>query len=185
MPSSAKTLIEALDWHVAAHPDQIHVRFLRGDDDIQELTYAGLRRAADDVAAGLRELGLAHGETVAIMLPTCLEFFFAYFGILIAGGVPVPIYPPARLNQIEEHLKRQAAVLTNALAKVLITVPEAKTLARYLRAQNPVPGPRGHHRRSTAGRAWAIMARGQRRGLGVHSIHLRQYGQSERGNADP
>ena len=135
MPSSAKTLIEALDWHVAAHPDQIHVRFLRGDDDIQELTYAGLRRAADDVAAGLRELGLAHGETVAIMLPTCLEFFFAYFGILIAGGVPVPIYPPARLNQIEDHLKRQAAVLTNALAKVLITVPEAKTLARYLRAQ--------------------------------------------------
>jgi 1-acyl-sn-glycerol-3-phosphate acyltransferase len=135
MPTEATTLIEVLDWHVAAHPDKIHVRFLRGDDDIQELTYAGLRRAADDVATGLRELGLAHGETVAIMLPTCLEFFYAYFGILIAGGVPVPIYPPARLNQIEDHLKRQAGVLTNAVAKVLITVPEAKTLARYLRAQ--------------------------------------------------
>ena len=135
MPTQANTLIEALDWHVAAHPEQIHVRFLRGDDDIQELTYAGLRRAADDVATGLRELGLAHGETVAIMLPTCLEFFYSYFGILIAGGVPVPIYPPARLNQIEDHLKRQAAVLTNAVAKVLITVPEAKTLARYMRAQ--------------------------------------------------
>jgi acyl carrier protein len=135
MPTMATTLIEALDWHVAAHPEKIHVRFLRGDDDIQELTYADLRHAADEVATGLREIGLAHGETVAIMLPTCLEFFYAYFGILIAGGVPVPIYPPARLNQIEDHLKRQAGVLTNAVAKVLITVPEAKTLARYLRAQ--------------------------------------------------
>ena len=134
-PASAKTLIEALDWHAKVHPNQLHVRFLRGDNDIQELTYGALRGTAEEVAAGLRELGLAHGQPVGIMLPTSLEFFFAYFGILIAGGVPVPIYPPARRNQIEDHLKRQAGVLANAVATVLITVPEAKTMARYLRAQ--------------------------------------------------
>ncbi len=134
-PASAKTLIEALDWHAAVHPNQLHVRFLRDDTDTQELTYGDLRTTAQEVAAGLRELSLAHGQPVAIMLPTSLDFFFAYFGILIAGGVPVPIYPPARRNQIEDHLKRQAGVLANAVATVLITVPEAKTMARYLRAQ--------------------------------------------------
>ena len=30
------------------------------------------------------------------MLPTGRDYFFAYLGILLAGGVPVPIYPPFR-----------------------------------------------------------------------------------------
>ena len=36
------------------------------------------------------------GQTVAIMLPTGLGYFFSFLGILQAGGIPVPIYPPAR-----------------------------------------------------------------------------------------
>ncbi|OZA92651.1 MAG: hypothetical protein B7X57_07560, partial [Erythrobacter sp. 34-65-8] len=47
-------------------------------------------------AAGLQGLGLQPRQTVAIMLPTSREYFFAYFGVLLAGGIPVPIYPPAR-----------------------------------------------------------------------------------------
>ena len=66
------------------------------------------------------------------MLPTGRDFFVAFFAILYAGAVPVPIYPPMRMSQLEEHLRRQAAILRNAGARILITVPEARGAAALL-----------------------------------------------------
>ena len=71
------------------------------------------------------------------MLPTGPEYFHAYFGILLAGGIPVPIYPPARMSQIEEHVRRHAGILSNAEASILVTVPEARGVARLLEARVP------------------------------------------------
>jgi 1-acyl-sn-glycerol-3-phosphate acyltransferase len=70
-------------------------------------------------------------------MPTSLEFFATYFGILIAGGVPVPIYPPVRLAQLADHMRRQAGVLSSALARLLVTIPEAKPVGALLRGQVP------------------------------------------------
>ena len=69
------------------------------------------------------------------MLPTGRDYFFSFFGVLLAGGVPVPIYPPARPAQIEAHLRRHAGIVANCLAGILITVPEATRFARLLRTQ--------------------------------------------------
>src|ERR1019366_3040137 len=40
-------------------------------------------------------------------------------------------------GQLEEHLRRQAGILGNCLAAMLITVPEAGTVARLLQASTP------------------------------------------------
>ena len=74
-------------------------------------------------------------ERVAVMLPTGPDFFSCLFGILYAGGVPVPIYPPMRRSQVEEHLRRQARILGNAEACFLITGAEAQPIAALLRSQ--------------------------------------------------
>ncbi|MDP1536105.1 MAG: acyl-phosphate glycerol 3-phosphate acyltransferase, partial [Burkholderiales bacterium] len=74
-------------------------------------------------------------QMVALMLPTGPGYFYSFIGVLLAGGVPVPIYPPARPSQIEEHLRRHAGILSNALAVMLVTVPEAKSVARLLQSQ--------------------------------------------------
>src|SRR5262249_25230237 len=87
------------------------------------------------VAAGLQERGLQPGGAVAIMLPTSTEYFHCFLGVLLAGGIPVPIYPPARPSQIEEHLRRHAGILSNALTGILVTVPQAKPIALLLRPQ--------------------------------------------------
>ena len=134
-PSAAMTLVEALQWHVDAHPDRLHVLFYRTPEHTEQMTYAGLKVAALAICAGLGRRGLGQGQSVAIMLPTCLEFFHCYYGILLAGGVPVPLYPPARLSQLEDHLRRQAGILDSCLAPILITVPEAKLAARFLEAE--------------------------------------------------
>ncbi|MDP2111847.1 MAG: AMP-binding protein [Thiobacillus sp.] len=77
------------------------------------------------------------GDRVAIMLPTGREFFAAFYGALYAGCVPVPLYPPARPSQIEEHMRRIAGIVANAGATLLITDARAKPLGHLLRAQCP------------------------------------------------
>ncbi len=75
------------------------------------------------------------------MLPTGADYFYSFFGILMAGGIPVPIYPPARAAQLEDHMRRHARILDNCATHCLITVAEAQRVARLLRAQVPQPAP--------------------------------------------
>ena len=72
------------------------------------------------------------------MLPTGLDYFVAFFGAQLAGGIPVPLYPPARKSQIEDHLRRQAGILRTAGAEVLVTFPEVLTAGPP--AARPAPG---------------------------------------------
>ena len=136
-PTYARTLLDVLAWHRDHHSERVHLTYYDGDDRPHPLTHAALAEGAARVATRLRAAGLKRGATVAIMLPTGLEYFFAFFGVLIAGGVPVPIYPPARPQQLEDHLRRHARLLDNAGVRVLITLPEARPVARLLRAQVP------------------------------------------------
>src|ERR1019366_4741760 len=64
-----------------------------------------------------------------------LDCFGGFFGILYAGAVPVPIYPPMRMSQLEDYLRRQAGILRNAGARILINMPEGLRLAGLLRGQ--------------------------------------------------
>jgi 1-acyl-sn-glycerol-3-phosphate acyltransferase len=131
--ASAATLLDVLDWHVATHPQRLHVFLYENDGGEQEITYSALHEGAVKIASGLLDRNLQPGQTVAIMLPTSQEFLESFYGVLYAGGIPVPIYPPMRLSQIEDHLRRQAAILQNARARVLITVPEAQAFVRLLK----------------------------------------------------
>ena len=137
VPSNATTLVEVLEWQVEHHGDIEHVVFIDESRERHSLTYSDLSDMAQAVAAGLRSLGLEPGQTVGIMLPTSLNFFSAYFGVLYAAGVPVPMYPPFRKDQIEDHLRRQAGILNNAGARILISFPEAKNISRILKFEVP------------------------------------------------
>ncbi len=135
LPYKAETLNEMLQWHVQAHAQRTHI-YLYGDSEEPEIiSYLALSKGAEAIAAGLQEQGLSQGDTVAIMLPTGRDYLFSFFGILLAGAVPVPIYPPARPSQLEDHLRRHVRILDNAQSRLLITVPEARVVAGLLRAQ--------------------------------------------------
>jgi 1-acyl-sn-glycerol-3-phosphate acyltransferase len=134
-PATLTTLVDVLDWHAQQHGERLLVT-IESHEGVQptHLTYARLRSDALTVAAGLVERGCGAGDAVAVMLPTGSEFFAAFYGALYAGCVPVPLYPPARLAQLEDHLQRSAAILHNAEARLLITVNQAKPFAQLLRA---------------------------------------------------
>ncbi|HSE13509.1 MAG TPA: AMP-binding protein, partial [Rudaea sp.] len=135
-PNDAATLVDVLDWHARRHPDQVHIIY-SADAGEEPISYGLLWQRAQAFAGALRSRGLEPRQTVAIMLPTCPEYFYTFFGVLCAGGIPVPIYPPARPSQIEEHVRRHSGILSNAATSLLVTVAEARPLARLLKARVP------------------------------------------------
>ncbi|MBI4714860.1 MAG: AMP-binding protein, partial [Nitrospirae bacterium] len=74
LPESAATLIEVLLRHAEAQPDRVHLYLGRDDEKEEPMTYGELLQEGLKVANGLRQQGVGHGETVALMLPTSAEF---------------------------------------------------------------------------------------------------------------
>ncbi len=139
--ASARSLPEALLIHAELDPDRPHIHLRQEEGSLHTITYGALLQEATRVAEGLRARGVGANQPVSLMLPTSKEFFSSFFGILLAGGIPVPIYPPLRRDQIEEYAQRQGGILRNAGAQLLMVPREAEILARLL--QSTVPTLRG------------------------------------------
>ena len=69
------------------------------------LNYAQTNGAANQVAAGLQELGIQPGDKVALSCFNLPYFPIIYFGILKAGGVVVPLSVLLKKDEIAYHLQ--------------------------------------------------------------------------------
>jgi long-chain acyl-CoA synthetase len=76
-----------------------------------ELTYAELDDRSARLATLLREKGLQQGDRVGVMLPNVLEFPIAYYGVLRAGGVVVPMNVLLKRREIAFYLEDSGAEL--------------------------------------------------------------------------
>jgi 1-acyl-sn-glycerol-3-phosphate acyltransferase len=139
-PAATATLVEALEWHAAVHPGRAHIRLYDDDTAGEAIDYRTLLEAGRRRAAALQGLGVQAGQPVVLMLQTGADYFFSFFGALLAGAIPVPIYPPARPSQLEDHVRRQRGIIENCGAPVLVTMPEAKAVARLMQSGLPTLG---------------------------------------------
>src|SRR6266403_378054 len=132
----AETLIEVLRHRAVHDAERAHL-LITDDTDGGErsatLTFGELYAAGQRCAAELGRRGVPAGGRVALMLPTSRAFFVSYTGILLAGAIPVPIYPPFRADRIEEYAARQSAILNNAEVCLLLTFRRAEAVAKLLR----------------------------------------------------
>jgi 1-acyl-sn-glycerol-3-phosphate acyltransferase len=133
---SAETLIDVLRYRATHDAERAHL-LITEDSDAGErsftLTFGELYAAGNRCAAELARHGVPAGGRVAMMLPTSRAFFVSYAGILLAGAIPVPIYPPFRADRIEEYAARQSAILNNAEVCLLLTFRRAEAVAKLLR----------------------------------------------------
>jgi 1-acyl-sn-glycerol-3-phosphate acyltransferase len=135
--ATAETLLDVLRHRAAHDTDRPHLLITEDSGQSFTLTFGDLHAAAQRCAAELVRRGVPAGGRVALMLPTSREFFVSYAGILLAGAIPVPIYPPFRADRIEEYASRQAAILKNAEVCLLLTFRQAESVAKLLKPRVP------------------------------------------------
>jgi fatty-acyl-CoA synthase len=97
-----------------------------------ELYVATVRRDAQ-----LRALELSRGERVAVVIPDAADFVPTFLGTVRAGGVPVPLYPPAALGRLDAYLDNLAAISRVAAPVLLCTVSALVELLSPLRDRVP------------------------------------------------
>jgi acyl-CoA synthetase (AMP-forming)/AMP-acid ligase II len=84
------------------------------------LPWAEVRARAARAAARLARWGVAPGDRVAIVLRSEPAFLDAFFGALLAGAVPVPLYPPVRLARMDEYVAQAARMLAVTGARLVV-----------------------------------------------------------------
>jgi fatty-acyl-CoA synthase len=97
------------------------VTFIGLREEEVHLSWAEILQRARRVAAALAARGVAPGDRVAIVLRTEPAFLDAFFGVLFAGAVPVPLYPPVRLGRLEEYLAGTARMVQVSGARLLLS----------------------------------------------------------------
>ena len=83
------------------------------------LSYGELDLLSDRLAAGLDVAGLRPGDRVGVQLPNIPQFLIAYFGILKAGGVVVPLNVLYKAPEVAFHLGHCGARIFITWAGVL------------------------------------------------------------------
>ena len=94
----AATMAEAFRLTVEDFPDRVAVR--TKDDEIS-LTFAELRDRVDALAGGLAKLGVAKGDTVALMFANRPEFHIADLAVMTLGATPFSIYSTYSPEQVQ------------------------------------------------------------------------------------
>lgn len=134
-----ETLVQLLE-RAATFPDA-GLRFLDRREREEWASWAEIHEAARAVGAALADLGLNPGERVAVVYPTGREFFHAFFGVLLAGAVPVPLYPPVRFGRRDEYHRRTSAMLRASGARLVLAEHRvARTLGPTVDAARPPEG---------------------------------------------
>ncbi|MFD4621097.1 AMP-binding protein [Streptomyces sp. NPDC058475] len=88
------------------HPDRAALRL--GDAAV---SYRALDQGSARLAGVLHDRGVKPGDRVAVMLPNVPEFALAYFGVLRAGGIVVPMNPLLKSREVAYYLGDSGARL--------------------------------------------------------------------------
>jgi fatty-acyl-CoA synthase len=84
-------------------------------------SHAALYRAAEVRAQALLGLGLTRGDRVAMVLSQPQDFVITFLGALLAGVVPVPMFPPLSFGKLDAYAESAVSILEVAGARIIVT----------------------------------------------------------------
>jgi olefin beta-lactone synthetase len=119
-PSALAVLVPSLRAR-SSPPPRLHTRRVRQP----QLTYRQLDKVSDEIALGLRALGIEPGARAVLMVPPGLDLFALVFAVLKAGVVPVLIDPGIGLRNLGRCCRE-------AVPDVFIGIPRAILAAKVL-----------------------------------------------------
>jgi len=123
--TQAFTLPLALRRTAELHGDLVALRTV---DDTVTFTWNEVVSASDALAGGLRDLGVARGSAVALMMGNRPEFHIADMAVVTAGGTPFSIYQTYTPEQIAYVVGDAGARIIFASSEYLDVVRQAAEL---------------------------------------------------------
>ncbi len=138
---SARTLAQCIEDAAKADPTR-GFRFIPEDGSPASgseatFSYTAIERASARYGGALQALGLKKGDRVALILPTNEDFVLCFFGAIRAGIVPVPIYPPLGLGNLQGYLDNTRHIVGKCGARALVTTSKIKRLLGTVQASCP------------------------------------------------
>jgi fatty-acyl-CoA synthase len=126
MPFNARTLVEAL----AALPrgDERGFRFRALDGSELYYPWREVEREAKRRGALLLATGLQKGDRLAVVVAEPHEFVLSFLGAVMAGIVPVPIYPRASFKAKNAYVETVAHIVAAAGARMLLTMQSTESV---------------------------------------------------------
>jgi long-chain acyl-CoA synthetase len=103
-PKKFRSLIELFDSSIAKYRDRPAFHSMG-----KGITFDQLDKRSRDFGAWLQARGLGKGARVAIMMPNCLQYPIAMFGVLRAGCTVVNVKPLYTPRELEHQLKDSGA----------------------------------------------------------------------------
>jgi long-chain acyl-CoA synthetase len=103
---TVRTVADLLSWAAVESPDDVGLV-----DDSGRWTWRGMDERASEVAAGLRQAGLAPGDRLAVQLPSGVDFVSCYLGGLRAGLIVVPVNPAYTVAELGHVLRDSGAAM--------------------------------------------------------------------------
>ncbi|MDP9151695.1 MAG: fatty acyl-AMP ligase [Myxococcota bacterium] len=107
--------------------------------DTSEATFSftAVERISARFGGALQALGMRKGDRVALILPNNDDFVLCFLGTIRAGIIPVPIYPPMALGQLQTYLDNTRHIVAKSGARMLVTTSRIKRLLGTVQAACP------------------------------------------------
>jgi fatty-acyl-CoA synthase len=115
-----ETLVDALERAALDHRDRGIGIFDSRAKGVDRRTYAELAELGRDRARRLAGLGIAKGEPVVVALPTSWQWLEAWFGVVLAGGLPVASSGTGAMAAADAQLNKVDAVMERIGARYVI-----------------------------------------------------------------
>lgn len=123
---AAETVVDYLE-RLGHHGDG-GLRFVDRAERASWHPWTEVRERALAVCGGLCALGIERGDRIPLVFPTGIEFFDAFFGVQLAGAVPVPLYPPVRLGRLGQYLRATAHMIERTCARLVLADARVKRI---------------------------------------------------------
>jgi acyl-CoA synthetase (AMP-forming)/AMP-acid ligase II len=101
------------------------------------LSFTAIERVSARYGGAFQALGLRKGDRLALILPNNDDFVLCFLGAIRAGIVPVPIYPPMALGQLQAYVDNTRHIVAKSGARALITTAKIKRLLGTVQASSP------------------------------------------------
>ena len=119
-------LYHLLDEAAARHPERPCANFFG-----KQLSYRQIKELSDRFAASAHNLGIQKGDRVVVLLPNSPQFLIAYYGLLKAGAVIVPLNPLCAERELIFHFGDSGA-------ETAITIPLFMKKVAALQGKTPL-----------------------------------------------